>query len=159
MVVETYLDYCSGVADFHLNYSGDLRECCWWSLSTEIVLGFPVCNFELLRQYVLLGRVRLINAVVVQMRCFVKLLPGLLVLMPNCSSCCPRCICLVTMHLPFSAFWKLIALVYLLQEVCDVFLEVDCLGVSLAGGLRCLFGGRMLSILVGWRRIFFDFFD
>ena len=45
MVVETYLDYCSRVADFHLNYSGpsrDLRECCWWSLSTEIVLGFPV---------------------------------------------------------------------------------------------------------------------
>ena len=32
------------------------------------------------------------------------------------------------------------------------FLEADCLGVSLAGGLRCLFGGRMLSILVG----FFD---
>jgi hypothetical protein len=151
------------VADFHLNYSGDLRECCWWSLSTEIVLGFPVCNFEHLRQYLLLGRVRLINAVVVQMRCFVKLLPGLFVLIgpqvPNCSSCWPRYICLVPMHLPFSAFWKLIALVYLLQEVCDVFLEVDCLGVSLAGGLRCLLGGRMISILVGWRRIFFDFFD
>ena len=60
------------------------------------------------------------------------------------------------------SFWKLIALVYLLQEVCDVFLEADCLGVSLAGGLRCLFGGHMISILVGWRRIFrifFDFFD
>ena len=39
------------------------------------------------------------------------------------------------------------------------FLEADCLGVSLAGGLRCLFGGHMISILVGWRRIFFDFFD
>ena len=38
------------------------------------------------------------------------------------------------------SFWKMIALVYLLQEVCDVFLEADCLGVSLAGGLRCLFG-------------------
>jgi hypothetical protein len=38
------------------------------------------------------------------------------------------------------SFWKLIALVYLLQEVCDVFLEADCLGISLAGGLRCLFG-------------------
>ena len=38
------------------------------------------------------------------------------------------------------SFWKLIALVYLLQEVCDVFLEADCLGVSLAGGVRCLFG-------------------
>ena len=25
------------------------------------------------------------------------------------------------------SFWKLIALVYLLQEVCDVFLEADCL--------------------------------
>jgi hypothetical protein len=36
------------------------------------------------------------------------------------------------------------------------FLEADFLGVSPAGGLRCLFGGRMLSILVGWRRIFFD---
>jgi len=57
------------------------------------------------------------------------------------------------------SFWKLIALVYLLQEVCDVFLEADCLSVSLAGGLRCLFGGRMISILVGWCRIFFDFFD
>ena len=67
--------------DFHLNYSGDLRECCWWSLSTEIVLGFSVCNFELLRQYLLLGCVRLITAVVVQMRCFVKLCPGLFVLM------------------------------------------------------------------------------
>ena len=130
MVVETYLDYCSGVADFHLNYSGNLRECRWWSRSAEIVLGFPVCNFELLRQYLLLGRVRLINAVVVQMRCFVKLLPRLFVLMrpqvPNSSSCWPRCICLVPMHLSFSAFWKLIALVYLLQEVCDVFLEVAC---------------------------------
>jgi hypothetical protein len=31
------------------------------------------------------------------------------------------------------SFWKLIALVHLLQEVCDVFLEADCLGVSLAG--------------------------
>jgi hypothetical protein len=38
------------------------------------------------------------------------------------------------------SFWKLIALVYLLQEVCNVFLEADCLGVSLAGGLRFLFG-------------------
>jgi hypothetical protein len=57
------------------------------------------------------------------------------------------------------SFWKLIALVYLLQEVCDVFLEADCLGVSLAGCLRCLFGGHMISLLVGWRRIFFDFLD
>jgi hypothetical protein len=57
------------------------------------------------------------------------------------------------------SFWMLIALVYLLQEVCDVFLEADCLGVSLAGGLRCLFGGHMISLLVGWRRIFFDFLD
>jgi hypothetical protein len=38
------------------------------------------------------------------------------------------------------SFWKLIALVYLLQEVCDVFLEADCLGVSLAGGVQYLFG-------------------
>jgi hypothetical protein len=38
------------------------------------------------------------------------------------------------------SFLKLIALVYLLQEVCDVFLEANCLGVSLAGGVRCLFG-------------------
>jgi hypothetical protein len=29
------------------------------------------------------------------------------------------------------------------------FLEADCLGVSVAGGLQCLFEGRMLSILVG----------
>ena len=57
------------------------------------------------------------------------------------------------------SFWKLIALVYLWQEVCDVFLEADCLGVSLAEGLRCLFGGHMISILVGWRRIFRIFFD
>ena len=56
------------------------------------------------------------------------------------------------------SFWKLIALVYLLQEVCDVFLEADCLGVSLAGGLQCLYGGRILTIVLGWRRIFFDFF-
>ena len=27
-----------------LLWPGDLRECCWWSLSTEIVLGFPVCK-------------------------------------------------------------------------------------------------------------------
>jgi hypothetical protein len=39
------------------------------------------------------------------------------------------------------------------------FLEADCLGVSVAGGLQCLFGDRMLSTLAGWRRIFFDFFD
>ena len=46
---------------------------------------------------------------------------------PNCSSCWPRCICLVPMHLPFSAFWKLIIL------VCDVFLEVACYQYQLDG--------------------------
>jgi hypothetical protein len=50
-------------ANTRLELLWDLRECCWWSLSTEIVLGFPVCNFELLGQYLLQGRVRLINAV------------------------------------------------------------------------------------------------
>ena len=128
MVVETYLDYLLWGGGFPLELLWDLRECCWWSLSTEIVLGFPVCNFELLRRYLLLGRLRLINAVVVQMCCLVKLLPGLFVLMGpqvlNCSWCWPRYICLVPMHLSFSVFWKLIALVYLLQEVCDVFMEV-----------------------------------
>jgi hypothetical protein len=45
------------------------------------------------------------------------------------------------------SFWKLIALVYLLQEVCDVFLEADCLGVSLAGGLAISFQKDIAHLL------------